>query len=365
MRSTTRPLSQIYDVALLDLDGVVYIGATAVARRGRGTGRRPGRRDAAGVRDQQRRASAGSGRRASERTRRAGRSGRGDHLVAGGGALPRRAPAGRSQRPGRRHHRTGRGSARARPEPRPQRRRGSGSRGAGLLAEDRLGDARRGRCGDQSRPALGRDQSRLHRPVRRADRCPATGRWSPRLRHATGASPVATGKPDPTMHRESVERSGARSPLVVGDRLDTDIEGAQAVGCPSLLVLTGVTTPLELLAAPAHRRPDYVAHDLRGLLVSHPAPIEGQPGSGEHRCGPWLVDVNGRLSRVDPASDAVPGAADDGAASSALDALRALCAASWAALDDGRTISPTPGDDAAAAALAELRISSAGDAPWR
>ena len=68
---------------------------------------------------------------------------------------------------------------------------------------------------------------------------PGNGSLVAALRHATGVTPVSTGKPDPTMHRESVERSGARRPIVVGDRLDTDIEGARAVGCASLLVLTG------------------------------------------------------------------------------------------------------------------------------
>src|SRR6185437_1343231 len=55
---------------------------------------------------------------------------------------------------------------------------------------------------------------------------PGNGSLVAALRHATGAEPVATGKPDPTMHRESVQRSAAERPIVVGDRLDTDIEGA-------------------------------------------------------------------------------------------------------------------------------------------
>ncbi|HVE31561.1 MAG TPA: HAD-IIA family hydrolase, partial [Mycobacteriales bacterium] len=65
----------------------------------------------------------------------------------------------------------------------------------------------------------------------------------------TGVTPTAVGKPDPAMHRESVQRSGATHPIVVGDRLDTDIEGAGRVGCDSMLVLTGVTTPADLLGA--------------------------------------------------------------------------------------------------------------------
>ncbi|MDT4916062.1 MAG: glycerol-phosphatase, partial [Pseudonocardiales bacterium] len=103
-------------------------------------------------------------------------------------------------------------------------------------------------------------------------RLPGNGALVAALRHATGVEPVATGKPDPTMHRESVQRSRAEHPIVVGDRLDTDIEGANAVGCASLLVLTGVTSPAELLAAPEHLRPTYVAADLSGLLVPHDEP---------------------------------------------------------------------------------------------
>jgi HAD superfamily hydrolase (TIGR01450 family) len=130
------------------------------------------------------------------------------------------------------------------------------------------------------------------------------------VRATTGVDPTAVGKPDPAMHRESVQRSGAVRPLVVGDRLDTDIEGASRVGCDSLLLLTGVTTAADLLAAPAERRPTYVSQGLDGLLGPHPAPVAAGDG---WTCGGWTV-AGGRLS----------GSGDD------LDALRALCAAAWA-----------------------------------
>jgi FMN phosphatase YigB (HAD superfamily) len=54
--------------------------------------------------------------------------------------------------------------------------------------------------------------------------------------------------------------------LAVGDRLDTDIEGAVAAGADSLLVLTGVDDLQAVLTAPESRRPTWVAPDLRGLL---------------------------------------------------------------------------------------------------
>ena len=88
---------------------------------------------------------------------------------------------------------------------------------------------------------------------------------------ATGRSPLVAGKPEPPLHAESVERVAGRRPLVVGDRLDTDIAGATRVGCDSLLVLSGVTDVAALHAARPEQRPTYVAPDITGLLRTHPA----------------------------------------------------------------------------------------------
>jgi hypothetical protein len=57
------------------------------------------------------------------------------------------------------------------------------------------------------------------------------------------------GKPQPPLFAETLRRVGGRRPLVVGDRLDTDIEGASNAGYDSLLVMTGVTGPTELVSA--------------------------------------------------------------------------------------------------------------------
>ena len=59
---------------------------------------------------------------------------------------------------------------------------------------------------------------------------------------ATGRRPIVAGKPQLPMHAEGVRRTDAKNPLVVGDRLDTDIEGANVANTDSLLVLTGVTS---------------------------------------------------------------------------------------------------------------------------
>ena len=143
------------------------------------------------------------------------------------------------------------------------------------------------------------------------------------VRIATGAEPQVAGKPLPPMHRETILRTGAERPLVVGDRLDTDIEGAFNGEVDSLLVLTGVTDGAQLLAAPPQHRPTYVDADLRGLLT--PQPEVTAAGNG-FRCGGWTATATGTGSggRLELDGDG-----------EALDGLRALCAAAWTAAGAG------------------------------
>ena len=61
--------------------------------------------------------------------------------------------------------------------------------------------------------------------------------------------PQVAGKPMPPLFEETITRVGGERPLVIGDRLDTDIEGAVTMGWDSLLVLTGVTGLEELVGA--------------------------------------------------------------------------------------------------------------------
>ncbi|MFF4497773.1 HAD-IIA family hydrolase [Streptomyces sp. NPDC001546] len=139
------------------------------------------------------------------------------------------------------------------------------------------------------------------------------------VRIATGADPQVAGKPLPPMHRETVLRTGAERPLVVGDRLDTDIEGAFNGEVDSLLVLTGVTDAEQLLRAEPRHRPTYVDRDLRGLLTGQPEP---EPRQGAWRCGAWSAEHAGSGLELTRLADA-EGEADP------LDGLRALCAAAW------------------------------------
>jgi HAD superfamily hydrolase (TIGR01450 family) len=343
LRGSTEPLTAGYDVALLDLDGVVYVGADEV----------PG---AAEVLDQVRR----QGMRLAFVTNNAARtpSAVADHLTRLG--IPADPAEVITSAQAAAHHL----SDRLPPGARVLVVGTTGLREAlverGLVpvckADAEPAAVVQGYSPDTDWHMLAEGAIAIRRgmpwiatnldatvPSSRGP-LPGNGSLVAALERATGRSPVSTGKPDPTMHRESVGRSGAKRPLIVGDRLDTDIEGANAVGCDSMLVLSGVTSAEELLAAPPNMRSDYLAADLSGLLTAHPAPVEGAEGV---RCGGWSARRDTR--RVMLARTAGDGGGDR------LDALRALCAAVWST---GLT-RYAPADAAAEAAFAELGLDRA------
>jgi HAD superfamily hydrolase (TIGR01450 family) len=189
---------------------------------------------------------------------------------------------------------------------------------------------------------------------------PGNGAMVGVVRGVTGVEPLVTGKPDPAMHAECVRRTGARRPLVVGDRLDTDIEGSRRAGAASLLVFSGVTDPEVLLGAGPQHRPDLIAPDARGLLVPHPPVVATEAG---WVCGGWLATagddgalqlrhVPGGNGRPPGAGPAPVGGSDPGEGGDGLDGLRALCVATWARPEEARPPRVLAGDDTAARVLA-------------
>ncbi|MDH2444948.1 HAD-IIA family hydrolase [Amnibacterium sp. CER49] len=142
---------------------------------------------------------------------------------------------------------------------------------------------------------------------------PGNGTLVSAVHSAVGRLPVVAGKPERPLFDTAVERFGAGSPFFVGDRLDTDIAGANAAGMPSALVLTGIDGPKQLLAAPEQARPPFVLADLRGLTEPYPEVRETRDG---HRVGDAVVRVRGRA--VEIARDGDP-----------LDVLRAAALAVW------------------------------------
>lgn len=162
------------------------------------------------------------------------------------------------------------------------------------------------------------------------------------LRRFSGVDPVVAGKPSPPLLRTTLERCGASAPLMVGDRVDTDIEGGRAVGVPTLLVMTGVTDAAELAACPPQARPTYLAADLSGLLEAQPE-VALEPGRA--RVGGWTAEVGeGDVS--------VTGAG------TSSDWWRAVAAGLWQHLD-------TTGSPVDAARLHSLRPVPSADAADR
>ena len=94
---------------------------------------------------------------------------------------------------------------------------------------------------------------------------PGAGALVAAITTATGVEAEVVGKPHAPLFRSALRRVGGLNPLVIGDRLDTDIAGATALGWDSLLVLSGVATEAEVTASPY--RPTYVAPDVRALLL--------------------------------------------------------------------------------------------------
>ncbi len=99
---------------------------------------------------------------------------------------------------------------------------------------------------------------------------PGNGTLVSAVHAAVGRLPIVAGKPETPLFEAAVERFAADRPFFVGDRLDTDIQGANAAGMPSALVLTGIDGPTQLLAAAPNARPQFVLADLRGLLEPYP-----------------------------------------------------------------------------------------------
>jgi len=98
---------------------------------------------------------------------------------------------------------------------------------------------------------------------------PGNGSMVQAVGNAVGRMPDAiTGKPEPLLMQVAAEQWGLQRPLVVGDRIDTDIRGGNRAGMDTLLVLTGVTGHEQLSAlreAAPQDRPTYIARDLRAL----------------------------------------------------------------------------------------------------
>lgn len=109
---------------------------------------------------------------------------------------------------------------------------------------------------------------------------PGNGTLVSAVHTAVGRLPVVAGKPEVPIFTEAISRFGGTSPLFIGDRLDTDILGANRAGIPSVLVLTGIDRAKQILAADASSRPTYLLHDLRQLHEPYPVVVKETDADG-------------------------------------------------------------------------------------
>jgi glycerol 3-phosphatase-2 len=103
---------------------------------------------------------------------------------------------------------------------------------------------------------------------------PGNGTLVSAVHSAAGRLPDVAGKPETPIFQAAVERFAATKALFIGDRLDTDVKGANDAGLVSVLVLTGIDGAKQVLAADARSRPDFILGDLRELSQPYPAVVE-------------------------------------------------------------------------------------------
>lgn len=144
---------------------------------------------------------------------------------------------------------------------------------------------------------------------------PGNGTLVAAVSAATGRQPLVAGKPEAQLFTTAANHLGIEKALVVGDRLDTDILGGNRASMATALVLTGVDTAENALAAVDGQRPTYIIGNLGELHRQYP---EVRPEHGVFTCGESSARVRNGVVIMDGGRDN-------------LDTWRAGCAAWWAA----------------------------------
>lgn len=144
---------------------------------------------------------------------------------------------------------------------------------------------------------------------------PGNGTLVSAVHTAVARLPAFAGKPETPIFETALDRFGTRQALMIGDRLDTDIQGANAVGIASAHVLTGVDRPKQLLAAAQNMRPTYIVENLSNLFDPYPATRVSADGTV--KVGRAKVRMDGHVVNVLAEGD------------DPLNLLRAGCEAIW------------------------------------
>jgi glycerol 3-phosphatase-2 len=140
---------------------------------------------------------------------------------------------------------------------------------------------------------------------------PGNGTLVSAVHTAVGQLPIVAGKPEPAIFKTAVNHFGSKHPIFVGDRIDTDIRGANRAGISSVLVMTGISTRKEVLGVKKEDRPEYIIGTMAELLADYDQPKKTKRG---YSCKGVEVELLGNkvlVTHGDPKS---------------IGALRAACA---------------------------------------
>ena len=143
---------------------------------------------------------------------------------------------------------------------------------------------------------------------------PGNGTLISAVHTAVGQLPLIAGKPEVAIFETAKRRFASSRPLFVGDRIDTDILGANRAGIDSVLVLTGISKAKELLSTLSESQPTFVIADLRELLVPYVQPKKTKFGYSLRGAEVELLGSKVRVTAGDPRG---------------IDALRCACAVIW------------------------------------
>jgi hypothetical protein len=153
---------------------------------------------------------------------------------------------------------------------------------------------------DQFRFVDGAGQNNANQPIgARAIAAPGNGTLVSAVHLAVGRLPVFAGKPERAIFDYAREKFSADNPLVIGDRLDTDILGANRAGMRSALVLTGIDGPKQAIAAGEESQPTFILGDLRELSLDYPESVVVVKGdTAVVTVGDSAVTMTGHVVRV-------------------------------------------------------------------
>lgn len=145
---------------------------------------------------------------------------------------------------------------------------------------------------------------------------PGNGTLVGAVHTAVGQLPIVAGKPEPAIFQTALNLYKPENPVFVGDRMDTDILGANRAGIKSILVLTGVSTRKDVLAAKVEERPSYIIESLAELNSPYIEPKQTKRGWS---CGKASVELLGDKVLVTEGNP------------QSIEALRAACMVIWSA----------------------------------